>query len=412
MKLLFSKKSLGVYGLLLGGIAGTSVTCGINDPSCIAATKSLSTPERDNYIKNEGCWCAGYTGGDDKPDQGLPVSELDTLCRQYAQCKTCATKSAACASGKPTNFLMEYNSVSGLANCNVYGDECERQFCICNAKFIANVDEWNTENWATRTTDKQNYASCNRSPNRGTPVVKPTAPDHCPSALADDDATIFDTTIPSDAGASETVIDGTTWHLIMKGDAAAEAGNAPVRKTFTYHSRHWTTASTLNDEDRTRDAGWAKYGAFNTYKFRKIAAVFPSGAQTIIWEQTASDLITPLELFQTTQVIEDKPRKIKKLPIWDATIWSSQQKTGEYGFNLDHSTGTNNFQVRWGFIFNNEEDFSSVDAMGGIGVSYETNAEKRRDYKTSSGDIFWCCGTERTSSDKKFANYQYEIWVQ
>jgi hypothetical protein len=60
--------------------------------------------------------------------------------------------------------------------------------------------------------------------------------------------------------------DGGGWMMLMK----ATTGN-----TFQYSSTHWTTTSTLNPTDLTRNNADAKYAVFNTSNIKDIMAIWP-----------------------------------------------------------------------------------------------------------------------------------------
>lgn len=178
-----------------------------------------------------------------------------------------------------------------------------------------------------------------------------------------------------------SVYDGGGWMMGFK---------ATTGSTFTYSSSHWTSATTLNPTDTTRNNADAKFDSFNYFTAKDMFAVFPDisnggsiASSTIGWTWLQNNFnsgnrVTPISFFNGGQVYISNPSSFSGF----GSPWSAQDGMRWYGFNYTQN-GSNN--VRWGFGWNNEADHGSNDVTGGIGV-------QRPNY--SAGDAIYCCQTQ------------------
>lgn len=179
--------------------------------------------------------------------------------------------------------------------------------------------------------------------------------------------------------------DGGGWMLLMKGTRGS---------TFQYSSNYWSTKNTLNAGDLTRNDADAKYNTYNYSTVKDILAIFPdipSTSYTNVYGQNGGSIFvddgwtwmvnnwnetsrtTPLTGFNTTRIPHQNTTN------WMQTYginnpfryngfggWCSRQ-TGAYQ-HVFYST-SNNANVRWGFVFNNEtNDLATCDVFCGIGM--------------------------------------------
>ena len=181
--------------------------------------------------------------------------------------------------------------------------------------------------------------------------------------------------------------DGGGWMMLMK---------ATKGTTFQYSSTHWTTTSTLNPTDTTREDGDAKYNVFNYNYIKDVMAIWPdinpdsytniyskNGGSFYVkdgwvwlvnnWNSANTDSrTTPLAGFQngrrpfggTDSTITPVANSPYNYNGYSSSIFSHQTQTYIYFFC---TTGASS-NVRWGFLFNNEADLGSIDSFGGIGM--------------------------------------------
>jgi hypothetical protein len=188
--------------------------------------------------------------------------------------------------------------------------------------------------------------------------------------------------------------DGGGWMMLMKATRGS---------TFNYSANYWSTANTLNGNETNRNDGDAKFDTFNYMPIKDIMAIFPDvpsanytneaglkgGSLNLedgwCWKinnWNLSTRTTALAGFQNN-------RDAVHITPFRFSGYSSQVFSGQYGafrhiFGGPSHLGGGNRSVRWGFIFNNEGDFWSMDTLAGIGMS---------DPGYSAGDWFNCCGS-------------------
>jgi hypothetical protein len=190
--------------------------------------------------------------------------------------------------------------------------------------------------------------------------------------------------------------DGGGWMLLMKATRGT---------TFSYSANYWSTANTLNPTATHRVDGDAKYDAFNHAYIKDVMAIWPdvpSQSYTNVVGKNGGSLnlqegwcwkvdnwignykTTALSGFQTHRDVIASPNPYW-YPGWSSSIWSHQGGAYRHVFGGGSHLGAGaGKHVRWGFLWNNEGEFVSVDAMGGIGMD-STNY--------SGGDWYGCCGT-------------------
>jgi hypothetical protein len=191
----------------------------------------------------------------------------------------------------------------------------------------------------------------------------------------------------------DSAIDGGGWMMAFK----ATRGN-----TFNYTSKHWTTATTLNFNDLTRNDADAKYHTMNYFQGKDLLALWPDIAQggsisatgyPWIWLQNNfndGNRTTIINFFNTVsrKFIGDA----KLFSGWASGVFSSQTDVRFYGFN--YYNDTNVAKVRWGFGWNENGgglypngNMGSDDVTGGIGMnSFWNNVNFY-----SAGDNIACC---------------------
>jgi hypothetical protein len=184
----------------------------------------------------------------------------------------------------------------------------------------------------------------------------------------------------------DSAVDGGGWMMAMK---ATRGG------TFIYTSSHWTTATTLNPTDTTRNDADAKFHSMNYFKSKDLLALWPdipynyaggtggslslSGYNNWCWMKNnyysgnKQPLITYFSGIASNTSF-GTPKGVER-----GTAFSSQAGNQFYGTNFTAAGGN---EVRWGFGWNNENDWYSDDVSGGIGMN-------RVAY--SAGDYIGCC---------------------
>jgi hypothetical protein len=182
--------------------------------------------------------------------------------------------------------------------------------------------------------------------------------------------------------------DGGGWMMLMKGKAG---------DTFNYSSTYWTSKNILNPGDTTRNIGDAKYDTFNYSTVKDVLAIWPdisatsynniygrNGGSIFVndgwtwllnnWNETTR--ITPYTGFTTKRFPhQNSLSTIQGYGInnpfryngFSSSIFTNQGGAYIHGFNIN---GTNNTtpNVRWGFIFNEQNDLNSCDGVSGIGM--------------------------------------------
>jgi hypothetical protein len=183
----------------------------------------------------------------------------------------------------------------------------------------------------------------------------------------------------------DSAVDGGGWMMAMKATRGT---------TFNFDSGHWTTASTLNTSDNTRNDADAKFHTMNYYHCKDILALWPdiaynygggSGGSLSLstynnWCWMKNNFnpggIQPLINYFAiaNNVSFGTPKGPER-----GTAFSSQAGNSFYGINF---TSNSTYRVRWGLAWNNEFEWGSNDAGGGIGMAAASY---------SAGDYIGCC---------------------
>lgn len=197
----------------------------------------------------------------------------------------------------------------------------------------------------------------------------------------------------------DSSVSGGGWMLALK---------ATTGTTFNYASTHWTSVTTLNPTDLTRNNSDAKYDCMNYFPANDFMALWPdvpynygsfsTGGDLLIpnegkWCWLATNInggtaITPINFFNTVGNVSlsSDARHAAAL----GNVISTEDGNNFYGFNF---TTTSWAPVRWGFAFNNETDWGSNDVSGGIGMDLVWPYSSATAHY-SAGDWFGCCQTQ------------------
>jgi hypothetical protein len=202
------------------------------------------------------------------------------------------------------------------------------------------------------------------------------------------------------------VYDGGGWMSLLK---------ATQGTTFQYSSSHWTTASTLNPTDTTRSDADAKYDSFNYCKVKDVMAIWPdispdlgvnihgrNGGSFYVkdgwvwllnnWTNTSTRL-TGLVGFNSPRRVggelgdflatsgANNPRNFTG---YSSTIWSSMTS---FNSSIHYIAGTFTPGLRWGFYWNNESNYDTCDAVGGIGMGSYTGSISAGDWNNGSNSV-------------------------
>lgn len=180
---------------------------------------------------------------------------------------------------------------------------------------------------------------------------------------------------------------------------------APVSAgtTFNYDSSYWTNnTTTLNTANTNRDAGDAKFNTMNYFPSKDMLALWPDiphnyasgtggslslpGYNNWCWMKNnynSGTKQTLVSYFSTANNVSFGAAK----GVERGTAFSSQAGIGFYGINF---TSFYTARVRWGFAWNNEGDWGSNDATGGIGlanIAYNPSGPSN----LSAGEFSFCC---------------------
>jgi hypothetical protein len=178
-----------------------------------------------------------------------------------------------------------------------------------------------------------------------------------------------------------SAVDGGGWMMAMK---------ATTGSTFQYSSSHWTTVTTLNPSDNTRNNADAKFHTMNYFKCKDMLALWPDIPYN--YTNTVSGVVgtggslslptynnwcwiknnykygvrqTLINYFSTaTNVSFGVAKGVER-----GTAFSSQSGNNFYGINFTLNQAGLYRHVRWGFGWNEQTDWGSNDSTGGIGMN-------------------------------------------
>jgi hypothetical protein len=203
------------------------------------------------------------------------------------------------------------------------------------------------------------------------------------------------------------VYDGGGWMALMK---------ATQGTTFQYSSTHWTTASTLNPTDTTRNNADAKYNTFNYQKVKDVMAIWPDispdfgvnihgrnggsfytkdGWVWLLnnWTNTATRL-TGLAGFQGPQrraggelgdfFATSGANDPRNFTGYSTTIWSSMTPVNS---RLHFIATSVSGGLRWGFLWNDNPNYDGCDAISGIGMGSGSGNRSAGDWNNGYGSV-------------------------
>ena len=176
----------------------------------------------------------------------------------------------------------------------------------------------------------------------------------------------------------DSAVDGGGWMMAMKATTGA---------TFQYSSTHWTTVTTLNPTDNTRNNADAKFHTMNYFQCKDMLALWPDipynygggtgGSLSLStynnWCWMKKDYNSGvrqslINYFTTASNVSFGTA----IGVERGTAFSSQSGNTFYGINFRLNQGGSYRHVRWGFGWNNEFDWVSNDSTGGIGLNNPT----------------------------------------
>ena len=193
------------------------------------------------------------------------------------------------------------------------------------------------------------------------------------------------------------------WYVYnMTLDVTITYSNTTAGTVFPYSSTYWTDATTtLNTGSTDRTAADSKFAVMNQTPIKDVLALWPdvgitggSVSQTEAWSWMVNNYyyggarVTSIVGFSSNNSRDATTHFLNtsdptSFAGYSASIWSQQAgaKRHVFGGGTHLSASVN---VRWGFLWNNENDFASVDVTGGIGMSYGSY---------SAGDYYGGAGT-------------------
>jgi hypothetical protein len=204
--------------------------------------------------------------------------------------------------------------------------------------------------------------------------------------------------------------DGGGWMLLMKATRGT---------TFQYYSSYWTDANTtLNTTDLTRNNADAKYSVFNTAAIKDVMAFWPDVGQTggsISQSETWTWLVnnyygggsraTAITGFSTASARDAQSYTDPlNFPGFSSAIWSYQNPDRRFVVGGVNHISSSWFQVRWGFLWNENGNFGSPDAFGGIGMTGVWGGGGANN-TYSAGDYYGCCGSAGLNRTMRFEMY-------
>jgi len=178
---------------------------------------------------------------------------------------------------------------------------------------------------------------------------------------------------------------GGGWMMLMKATRGT---------TFQYSSTYWTdNTTTTNTGSTDRSDADAKFNTMNYMPISDVMALWPdagytggSVSQTDSWSwlltnyYSSATKATAITGFSNSR--EALPYNDElTYPGFSSNIWSQQSGARRHVIGGGGVVGANT-NIRWGFLWNNENDFNSIDVVGGIGLTYGSY---------SAGDYIGCC---------------------
>lgn len=190
--------------------------------------------------------------------------------------------------------------------------------------------------------------------------------------------------------------------------------NTSAGSVFPYSSTYWTdNTTTLNTGSTDRTAADAKFAVMNQTPVKDVLALWPDAgttggsiSQTDSWSWMVNNYyyggarVTPIIGFSssnsrdaTTHFLNTSDQT--SFAGYSASIWSQEPGAKRHVFG-GGSHLSSNVNVRWGFLWNNESDFASIDVTGGIGMSQTAY---------SAGDYYGGGGTQALNRSMRVEMY-------
>jgi len=181
---------------------------------------------------------------------------------------------------------------------------------------------------------------------------------------------------------------GGGWTMLMKLKGQSS--------TFQYSSNYWENNQTLNtysvEPEKNKDAKFASYHQLN---ISQIRAEFPGIGHNM--NETLGTTTTAKNVFSSQKILghENESGKVGDYGDFDKGEFAYQDGWQDYGFKLNGCNSRS--KVRWGWIWNNEDDqCSSSDAGAGIGL---TGEDLQDDIQTGSWST--CCSSTPTGNTER-----------
>ena len=186
-------------------------------------------------------------------------------------------------------------------------------------------------------------------------------------------------------------------------------------RDFHYESEHWEQNTVLNDMDYEAES--QKHSVYNTMKFTEFMAVFPGfklgrnnewylkvdkpmTARTFFSEMRVMGGLLPSDLLNGWSMYNE--HDLFSREDWYPHYFSRQNGAKSFGVNMNMPGMNRVWRVRWGYLFNDENDFKSNNVGGGIGRSSH--------FLSSAGDHFGGRGHIHTFANVKDAWYAAQIY--
>lgn len=166
-------------------------------------------------------------------------------------------------------------------------------------------------------------------------------------------------------------------------------------KTFDYHADYWTTDSILNPTSLNLSPVDAKFENFNYAVYDEAVVHFTDSSFSWSWRVNMEN--RPMSaFFNSPKQLSANPRATQEF-VAARGRFSYQTGYGRYVIGTCGTGRSATSCMRWGFVFNNEADDESFDAMGGLGVVMAWS----NSFFLSAGDTYFCCGV--TGSRRSFS---------
>lgn len=205
--------------------------------------------------------------------------------------------------------------------------------------------------------------------------------------------------------------DGGGWMMLMKIKSNSDGD------TFGYNSKYWTdNTTTLNTSSTSREDEDAKFDTMNHVPVQDIMSVWNGticGGDVNIdenaWILRKNNWIndhrgetfidgcsgTSKTYYEDNNLYTQMRGYTRKIFYYTGIQDLSKRMgtagggKGRYGININHTNSNNSYvlKARWGFLFNNEDDFTSCDTISGIGLNFQNGSSDIRN--CGAGVLGW-----------------------